>query len=80
MPVSTKDVHEPLRIHDSAVAITSCRFLTVDQSKFGSLLALASGIMILLRGAKVSCLPLPHLLEISVEALISVLDQKCVLH
>ena len=80
MSVSTKDVHESLRIHNSAVSITGCRFLAVDEAKFGAFLSLASRIMILLSSAKVSGLPLPHLLEVRIETLVGVLDQECVLH
>ena len=80
MPVSTKDVHESLRIYDSSVSVTGCRFLTIDKAKFGTFLSVARYIMILLSGAKVSSLSLSHLLEVCVETLISVLDQECVLH
>ena len=80
MPVSTKDVHESLWIHYSSVSVTGCRFLTVDKAEFGTLLSVARYIMILLSGAKVSCLSLSHLLEVCVETMISILDQECVLH
>ena len=80
MPVSTKDVHESLRIYDSSVSVTGCRFLTIDKAKFGTFLSVARYIMILLSGAKVTGLSFSHLLEICVEACVSILDKECVLH
>ena len=79
MPVSAENVHETLRIHHSAVPVAGRRSLVVNKSKLGGL-SKASCILVRLAGAEVAGLSLSHLLVVCIEALVSVLDQECVLH
>ena len=79
MSVSAKYVHESLRIGNGTVSVTSSRFLTINKAKLGAF-SMARYVMVLLGGAKVSSLSLSHLLVVSIEALVRILYQECVLH
>lgn len=79
MPVSAEHVHETLRIYHCAVPITGSRSLSVNKSKLGGL-SVGRCVLVRVAGAKVPSLSLSHLLVVSIEALVSILDQECVLH
>ena len=80
MSVSAKNVHESLRIANAAMSVTSSRFLSVDKSELGAFGSVTRYVMVLLGSTKVSSLSFSHLLVVSVEALVRILDQECVLH
>lgn len=52
MSVSAKNVHESLRIGNSAVSVTSSRFLTIDKAKLGAFSIARSGHTAVVWGQK----------------------------
>ena len=80
MSVSAKNVHESLRIAYTAMPVTSSWFLSVNKSELGAFSSVTSYVLVVMGSAKVSSLSFSHLLVVSVEALVRILDQECVLH
>ena len=76
MSVASEDIHETVLINHSGVTVTGSGPHVVHEAKFG--LQLVGGMVVCL--VEASLLSLLHLVVVHIEALVSVLDDKCVLH
>ena len=62
------------------MSIASCRFLTINKAELCAF-TVTRYVLVRMRGAKVlSSLSFSHLLVVSIEALVRILNQECVLH